>query len=91
VNGRILSLQDRIASAILIQTPADDGVVRIGSTVTIASVEREMTFQILGSQETNPQKGRISYSSPLGAALIGHMVGEEVAANGTTYHIVRVT
>lgn len=91
VNGRILSLQDRIASAVLIQAPADDGVVRIGSTVTVATTEREMTFQILGSQETNPLKGRISYSSPLGAALIGHTVGEVVVANGTAYRIAQVT
>ncbi len=91
VNGRILSLQDRIASAVLIETPIDDGVVRIGSTVTVTTSDREMIFQILGSQETDPLKGRISYSSPLGAALIGHAVGEEVVANKTTFRILRVT
>jgi transcription elongation GreA/GreB family factor len=42
---------------------------------TINSLQR---FHILGSSETNPAAGIISYQSPLGAALLGHAVGETI-------------
>jgi transcription elongation factor GreA len=52
--------------------------VQIGHTVTISINDMEQTFKILGSTETNPGAGIISYQSPLGAALMGHNVGDTV-------------
>ncbi len=79
INRRILSLGERINHAIPIEFGADaEGRVRIGSTVLVIvdGVQRE--YEIVGPQETNPTKGRISHLSPIGDALIGHVVGEEV-------------
>ncbi len=78
INGRILSLQEKIKYAIPISTGSSDGKICIGSRVTVTSNGRQSTFEILGSQETNPLRGRISYLSPLGAALIGHGIGDRI-------------
>ena len=41
-------------------------------------MEEEMEFQIVGTSEANIDKGQMSDESPIGAALIGHKVGETV-------------
>ena len=79
LNDRIVSIGQRLASAIVIERGTqDDGKIRIGSTVVLASNGRTFTFEILGSQETDPTRGRISYTSPLGKELIGNTTGETV-------------
>lgn len=52
--------------------------VMIGSTVTIQKEEETntRTFQIVGSEETDMLSGKISYKSPIGAALMGKSVGD---------------
>lgn len=77
-NDRILTLEARIAHAIVIDKTKNDGVVRIGSTVTVLTSQKAQTFEILGSLESNPFKGKISYRSPLGSALMGGRVGDKV-------------
>lgn len=57
----------------------ESGIIDIGSTVLIESQDsKRSTFQIVGPQETNPAKGRISHLSPFGKALIGHIKDEAV-------------
>ncbi len=77
INSRILSLDDRIKKAVIIET-IDDGKVHVGSTVSVLWNGRELVFTIVGSQETNPSRGTISRSSPLGQALLGSRIGDEV-------------
>jgi len=89
-NSRILSLEDRIKNAIPILIGASDGTIRIGSTVTCESNGREQTFTILGSQESDPAKGRISYSSPLGAQLMGMQIGQHIERDGQDFAILSV-
>ncbi|MBP9827871.1 transcription elongation factor GreA [Patescibacteria group bacterium] len=93
VNSRILSLDDRIKKAVVIEV-VDDGKVHIGSTVTVQWNTKELTFTIVGSQETNPAHGTISRSSPLGEALLGAHVGDEVSVKTpqgkATYKVLRV-
>ena len=77
IDGRIFGLKERIKHAVIIQAPKTD-VVGLGSTVTLEVDQVTKTYQILGSQETSPTKGRISYSSPLGSILLKHKVGDQV-------------
>jgi transcription elongation factor GreA len=69
--------------------------VSIGHTVTVAIGPAERTYQILGSAETNPDKGIISYTSPIGAALIGRSVGDTVevvlADRKISYKILKIS
>lgn len=88
--SRIAGLEERLMSAIPIEAGTNDGQVRIGSNVTVSDGAVERTYQILGSQETDPMKGRISYLSPLGAALMGKREGDEAEANGRAYRVVAV-
>ncbi len=75
INDRITMLEERLKHAIPIQQNTVDGKVHIGSTVTVKIGARETTFEILGSSESNPSRGRISHKSPLGAALMGQRIG----------------
>lgn len=94
INSRILTLQERLKRAVTIKDGGADGLVHIGSTVTVKTTDKEVTYQILGSQESNPSKGYISRTSPLGSALLNHKVGETVqiqTPKGTAeYTITRV-
>jgi transcription elongation factor GreA len=76
INGRITSIEEKLKHAIPIQAGSVDGKIRIGSTVTVRLNDKNMTFEIVGSQETNPAKGRISHLSPIGQALLGNKTGE---------------
>ncbi len=94
LNDRITNLEERLKHAIPINQGASDGVIRIGSTVTLRTNGKQLIFEILGSSETNPSSGRISYSSPLGVALIGKGVGDVVVLKTlrgeTKYEIVLI-
>lgn len=69
----------RKASAEL-ATPATDGTVAFGTTVTIARKGRQQTFRIVGVDEADAAKGLISFRSPLAAAVIGARVGDIIEA-----------
>jgi transcription elongation GreA/GreB family factor len=95
LHNRVLSLRYRINNAVIIQHGTDSiGRVSIGTTVTIEINGKEKTFEIVGSSETRPEKGRISYLSPLGAALLGHIAGESVVVETpdrqVTYKIIAI-
>lgn len=95
IDTRLLHLKDRIKNAVLIEPGPDArGRVRIGAAVTIETGDRRKTYRITGSQETDPNLGRISHTSPLGAALIGHKTDDVVtivvAGKSVTYRIIEI-
>jgi transcription elongation factor GreA len=97
---RIFEIETQLKHAVAIATtPNATGTIQLGSTVILevsgsGAPALKKTFQILGPQETDPARGRISHLSPLGAALIGHAKGEIVevkTGNGLqTYRIVEI-
>jgi transcription elongation factor GreA len=62
-----------------IETGPTDRIV-FGRTVLLydLNTEEEVTYQLLGPYESDPEKGKISVTSPLGQALIGREAGDEV-------------
>jgi transcription elongation factor GreA len=94
INNRILKMEYQLNHAEIIE-PGKDGRVVIGSTVTVEIDGNDKTFTILGSSETDPSKGIISHSSPIGSALIGKNIGNEVEIEigglKRTYKILEVT
>lgn len=82
LEGRILTLENILKNAVIIAEEGPSDTVRLGSQVTVT--ERNMepeTFRLVGSAEADPRQGLISNESPLGKALLGHRVGQEVAVH----------
>lgn len=77
LHGRVLTIKDRLKRAILVS--GDATIVSIGSTVTVRVNGNERVYTIVGAHEANPSKGRISYVSPVGKALLGARVGDQVS------------
>ena len=81
IEGRIKELNDKIARAQVIN-PAEISTDKIvfGAKVTLIDIdsENEVTYQIVGEDEADIKAGKISITSPVGRALIGHEVDEEV-------------
>lgn len=94
INQRMLELEFQINRAEIIQTTGQADRVGVGQTVTVHDGEKQKSFQILGSAETNPSRGVISHTSPLGAALLGKRLGETVTVplskGEVVYTIVRI-
>jgi transcription elongation factor GreA len=80
VEGRILELGRLLAAAQLIEEPKTKvDHVRMGSHIKVVDAEgEEETYYLVGSSEADPRRGLISNESPIGRALIGKKVGEEV-------------
>ncbi len=83
VEGRILELESILSNVKIIDNmKRGGGVVNIGSTVKIQEENFEPeVYQIVGSQEADPVKGKISYQSPIGSALYQKRVGDVVNAD----------
>ncbi len=78
LNNAILVLENQLLRCEVITQPHQTDRVEIGHTVTVKCGNKQTHYQILGSTETDPQRGIISHNSPIGAALIGHKVGEKI-------------
>lgn len=83
INTRITTLQERLKRAVVIAASATADTVQLGMTVTIKVQKEERIYTIVGSAEADPGKGKISHTSPLGAALLGHRVGETISYTTT--------
>jgi transcription elongation factor GreA len=80
VEGRISQLEDLLANVEMIEPGHKSiGIVNIGSTVVVreGGLDAE-TFTVVGAAEADPLSGLISNDSPLGKALMGSKVGDEV-------------
>jgi transcription elongation factor GreA len=84
LDGRLLRLEDRLLGDIV--DARKDGSVDLGERVTVLDLETGEThdFRLVGSGESDPVAGAVSYASPIGAALLGRRVGDviEVSAPG---------
>ena len=91
VEAMIADIDDRLSRAMVIDPKSLSGdKVIFGATVhLIDENDKPIKYQIVGQTEADAKVGRISYSSPLGRALIGRSVGEEVevsAPSGDKYY-----
>src|SRR5712692_4670815 len=81
IEARINDLEAKIGGAEVIDPPTSGDRITFGSTVLLEDESgKEVRYQIVGSDESEPAKGRISILSPLARALIGKTVGTTVTA-----------
>ena len=81
VEGRILELKDKLSRAEVIDcTEVSCSRAVFGTVVTMLDLDAdtEVTYQILGPEESDVKKGVISIQSPLGRSILGKEVGDEV-------------
>jgi transcription elongation factor GreA len=80
VEGRIQELERLLSAAKVIEEPTTKSdYVRMGSHIKVSDVDGEQeVFYLVGSSEADPRRGLISNESPIGRALIGKRVGDEV-------------
>lgn len=84
--GRIKEIEHILRNVEIIKKPKTNGFVKLGSIVQLKSKKDKTTFKVVGSVEANPAEGKISDESPIGKALIGKRVAEDVEIslpNGT--------
>ena len=79
--GRILEIQDILKNAKIIRGGKKSSVA-LGATVVLDMGGRQVTYTLVGATEANPLEGKISDASPIGKAVLGHKVGDEVEFNG---------
>lgn len=77
IRNRITRIQEKLKLVIVIEQD-ESGTAQLGSTVVLESGSEQKIFYLVGPQETNPSKGRISHKSPLGARLMNKSVGDSI-------------
>ncbi|MCC7004661.1 transcription elongation factor GreA [Candidatus Nomurabacteria bacterium] len=82
IEERIAKLESVIKSAVIV-SPHHSDSVDVGSTVTVQKVGEKDTkvYNIVGLEEIDTTKGRISHASPLGKSLMGKKKGETFSFN----------
>ncbi|WP_198265263.1 transcription elongation factor GreA [sulfur-oxidizing endosymbiont of Gigantopelta aegis] len=80
IEGRVKDIEGKLSNAQIIDvtTMKDTGRVIFGTTVVVydEDADKEITYQIVGEDEADIKKGKISYSSPVAMALIGKEVDD---------------
>lgn len=82
IEGRIRELEHKLSvcQIIDISTIKNEGRVIFGATVTVINIDSDekVTYKIVGEDESDIKKGKISVSSPIARALIGKYKEEEI-------------
>lgn len=83
LEGRIQELESILSNVIIIDNVEKNfNEIGIGDTITVQEDEfPPESYFIVGTKEADPINGKISHESPIGKALIGRKVGEEVLAD----------
>ena len=76
--GRITEIDHILKNSEVIKQPKKKDTVELGNTVVLKNAKGEMTFAVVGSVEADPLEGKISDESPMGKAILGKKLGEEV-------------
>jgi len=96
IDGRIEELELFLKQAVLIEDAGSHGgdIINLGSKVTVKIDSKKEIFTLVGEWEADPAEKKISHESPLGKALMGKTVGDEIevaAPAGTMiYRIVSI-
>ena len=97
IEGRILELEYKVTRAEVIDTSTiKSNKILFGATINLIDekTEKEITYKIVGVDETDVEKGLISVSSPVARSLMGKMLGDIAVVNTpggkTTYEILNI-
>ncbi len=88
---RIFELEGILAKAQIVTETGNEKKVGLGSNVKIRMKGTERIFNIVSTHEADPQKGKISDASDMGAALMDKTVGKKVMVKGNEIEILEIT
>ena len=82
IESRIVVIENMLRNAEVIDSETNTDSVNIGNKVKLFDneFEEEIEYTLVGSAEADPFNGKISNESPIGAALLGHKVGDIIEA-----------
>ncbi len=90
VEGRILEIQGILKNAKIIKA-GKKSQIALGANITLEGAGKTMNYTLVGAIEANPLSGKISDESPVGKALLGRKLGDEVSfPNGKVYKITDI-
>ncbi len=78
IDGRIEELEMLLKQVVIIEDHHGDRMISLGSEVTLKVDGKKEVFTLVGEWEADPEQKKISHESPLGKALMGKAVGQEV-------------
>jgi len=79
IEGKILTHENTLKNATIIEAAVSPDIVELGDSIVIENQDGKVEqFTIVGSAEANPTEGKISNESPVGRALLGKKVGDNV-------------
>jgi transcription elongation factor GreA len=91
VTKQVQSLQKRLANARFVEdAELRDGVVGLGTEVVLESDDEITTYWILGENEQHHGEHVVSFQAPVGRALMGKEIGQEVVLADRTYRVISV-
>lgn len=94
VETRIFELEDLLKDAVVLEKTEANGVVQVGSVITIKKGDKTSAYTIVGKYEAKPEEGKISDESPLGKAFLDHKVGDKInvttPAGVMVYEILKI-
>jgi len=81
VEGRIEQINEILQNYVIVDKKVNKDVVDIGSVVVVRDLteNKNKKFEIVSSVEADPEKNKISDESPLGSALLGKKIKDEVS------------
>lgn len=88
IDGRLEELEDILKKVQLIKDHASLSSVELGSTVTLDHKGKNEDYMVVGEWEADPIEKKISHASPLGKALLGKKIGDNVEVEAPAGKII---
>jgi transcription elongation factor GreA len=93
-DNRISEIDHILLNVEVIKAPKGDSKIQLGSMVKLKNDGKTKEFQVVGTVEADPLNGKISDESPIGQALLGKKLGEDVEiktpAETSIYKIISI-
>jgi transcription elongation factor GreA len=93
--ARIAEIDHILKNVNIISNPTNKGIVELGNTIDLKGSNGSKSFTVVGSVEADPLNGKISDESPIGKALLGKKLGDDVEivtpTNTATYKIEKIS
>ena len=75
---RILELEDMLHDVVIVEDATGAKAIALGTTFLVETEGKKKTFSLVGSNEADPLKGKISNESPIGLAFLGAKPGDKI-------------